>query len=69
MDRLLDRVIKTVDDVNLKPLIEQLKNSGFEPQSQKDWMAGNWSGGCMRKKPLSCNDKGSQSRCMVWGRD
>ncbi|KAK1284797.1 G-type lectin S-receptor-like serine/threonine-protein kinase SD1-29 [Acorus calamus] len=31
---------------------------GFEPQSQKDWEAGNWSGGCVRMKPLSCDNKG-----------
>ncbi|KAK1308938.1 Receptor-like serine/threonine-protein kinase SD1-6 [Acorus calamus] len=31
---------------------------GFEPQSQKDWEAGNWSWGCVRTKPLSCDNKG-----------
>ncbi|KAK1307656.1 putative G-type lectin S-receptor-like serine/threonine-protein kinase [Acorus calamus] len=30
---------------------------GFEPQSQKDWEVGNWSGGCTRTKPLSCDNK------------
>ncbi|KAK1284796.1 putative G-type lectin S-receptor-like serine/threonine-protein kinase [Acorus calamus] len=30
---------------------------GFEPQSQKDWQVGDWSRGCVRTKPLSC-DKG-----------
>ncbi|KAK1308935.1 putative G-type lectin S-receptor-like serine/threonine-protein kinase [Acorus calamus] len=29
---------------------------GFEPQSQKDWEVGNWSGGCTRKKPLRCDN-------------
>ncbi|KAK1308940.1 Receptor-like serine/threonine-protein kinase SD1-7 [Acorus calamus] len=33
-------------------------NWGFEPQSQKDWEVGNWSGGCTRTKPLSCDNKG-----------
>ncbi|RDY03389.1 G-type lectin S-receptor-like serine/threonine-protein kinase, partial [Mucuna pruriens] len=38
------------------PLCKCLK--GFIPKSSQEWNAGNWSQGCVRKKPLSC--KGSQ---------
>ncbi|XXG83174.1 hypothetical protein AAC387_Pa10g0988 [Persea americana] len=27
---------------------------GFEPRSNKDWKVGNWSGGCVRRRPLDC---------------
>lgn len=27
---------------------------GFEPRSAKDWKVGNWSGGCVRRRPLDC---------------
>ncbi|XP_071706278.1 G-type lectin S-receptor-like serine/threonine-protein kinase At4g27290 isoform X2 [Rutidosis leptorrhynchoides] len=30
---------------------------GFEPRQPDEWNAGNWSGGCQRKKPLKCGDK------------
>lgn len=28
--------------------------AGFEPKFQKSWFSGNWTGGCVRKKELSC---------------
>ncbi|CAK9161394.1 unnamed protein product [Ilex paraguariensis] len=31
--------------------------TGFEPNVPKEWVTGNWSGGCVRKKALKC-DKG-----------
>ncbi|XXG83181.1 hypothetical protein AAC387_Pa10g0991 [Persea americana] len=27
---------------------------GFEPRSAKDWKVGNWSAGCVRRRPLDC---------------
>ncbi|XP_071706284.1 G-type lectin S-receptor-like serine/threonine-protein kinase At4g27290 isoform X2 [Rutidosis leptorrhynchoides] len=30
---------------------------GFEPRQPDEWNAGNWSGGCQRKKLLKCGDK------------
>ncbi|XP_071706984.1 G-type lectin S-receptor-like serine/threonine-protein kinase At4g27290 [Rutidosis leptorrhynchoides] len=30
---------------------------GFEPRQPDEWNAGNWLGGCQRKKPLKCGDK------------
>ncbi|KAI3674860.1 hypothetical protein L2E82_51862 [Cichorium intybus] len=29
--------------------------TGFQPKSHHDWSVGNWTGGCMRIKTLSCN--------------
>ncbi|KAK3009049.1 hypothetical protein RJ639_014983 [Escallonia herrerae] len=29
--------------------------TGFEPKIQTDWITGNWTSGCVRKKALSCN--------------
>ncbi|KAL9265700.1 G-type lectin S-receptor-like serine/threonine-protein kinase-like protein [Drosera capensis] len=30
---------------------------GFVPKSVADWNSGDWSGGCVRKKPLTCHSK------------
>ncbi|KAK1260924.1 G-type lectin S-receptor-like serine/threonine-protein kinase SD1-29 [Acorus gramineus] len=37
---------------------------GFKPQNQKDLEAGNWSGGCVRTKPLSCDNKEKRRRVL-----
>ncbi|KAI3812201.1 hypothetical protein L1987_16908 [Smallanthus sonchifolius] len=33
--------------------------TGFDPKSPKEWSSGNWTGGCVRNKPLRC-DKGDK---------
>lgn len=32
---------------------------GFEPKINEEWRAGNWSNGCIRKKPLQCGNNSS----------
>ncbi|KAI3989063.1 hypothetical protein MKX01_033099 [Papaver californicum] len=35
---------------------------GFAPKSEDEWSKGNWSGGCVRKTQLSCQDSSSSSQ-------
>ncbi|XP_068644989.1 G-type lectin S-receptor-like serine/threonine-protein kinase At1g11330 [Aristolochia californica] len=34
---------------------------GFEPRFWEEWNKGNWSGGCVRRHPLSCDANGSSA--------
>ncbi|KAJ8629030.1 hypothetical protein MRB53_022353 [Persea americana] len=45
------------------PICECLQ--GFEPKYTEEWNRGNWSGGCVRSKPLKCEKNGNVS----WKRD
>ncbi|KAJ8630834.1 hypothetical protein MRB53_024157 [Persea americana] len=45
------------------PICNCLK--GFEPKYSGEWNGGNWSGGCVRSKPLKCEKNGNGS----WKRD
>ncbi|XP_074562186.1 G-type lectin S-receptor-like serine/threonine-protein kinase B120, partial [Curcuma longa] len=34
---------------------------GFQPQSAEEWAAGNWTGGCVRRSKLACNNTSNSS--------
>ncbi|KAG9452827.1 hypothetical protein H6P81_005731 [Aristolochia fimbriata] len=34
---------------------------GFEPRFEEEWSKGNWTGGCVRRNPLSCEANGSSA--------
>ncbi|PIA41215.1 hypothetical protein AQUCO_02300191v1 [Aquilegia coerulea] len=40
-----------------KPICSCLK--GYEPSSSEEWNKGNWSGGCVKRKPLQCEQNNS----------
>ncbi|XP_023757721.1 G-type lectin S-receptor-like serine/threonine-protein kinase At4g27290 [Lactuca sativa] len=47
-------------NINSSPVCSCME--GFEPKHPKEWNAGDWSGGCQRKKPLKCgNEDGFQA--------
>ncbi|OIS96405.1 PREDICTED: G-type lectin S-receptor-like serine/threonine-protein kinase At1g11330 isoform X1 [Nicotiana attenuata] len=35
---------------------------GFDPKSREEWEKGNWSSGCVRRKPLQCEEKNKTSK-------
>ncbi|EXC05289.1 G-type lectin S-receptor-like serine/threonine-protein kinase [Morus notabilis] len=40
---------------------------GFKPSNQEKWDSSDWSGGCVRKTPLSCQDKDKDEFIIVGG--
>ncbi|XP_074326986.1 G-type lectin S-receptor-like serine/threonine-protein kinase At4g27290 [Apium graveolens] len=40
--------------------------NGFHPRSQDEWQSANWSGGCIRTKPLQCSNIGERNEDLLF---